>query len=937
MPNFTFKKFISYYLISLSFLFFPFTKINAQNFIESFKYNSIPSSLHMDGAPSAFLTGGFGTRDGYNDLNANGYLRLTNTNTTQKAILWSTIPFSSAKEISASFEYYIHSGNGGDGIAFILFDENTPTPLPGEFGGSLGYAQANGQNGFTNGYLGIGIDEYGNFSSNAEGRTGGPGSMESAIVLRGKGNGTLGYPYLTGAKTQSSPFYFDIAGNDRTATDPSKAGFRKIDILLKPRPGGGFFVSVYLTHGNTKSLIIDNYAYTTVAPANLRFAITASTGLYTNFHEIRNLNVSSLYQPIANPDSFSGIVGVPATSGDITANDNGTINAPATLDKTSVDLDLDSIGIQNSITVVGKGTLTYDSVTGKVTFIPLNNTIEGPVQINYTFNDTFGKTSTVATIIYNSIKITGVDICPGGTGSLVIEPSIPRTTTAFSGHWNSQTDPKAFIPNDLVNGFLVNTANCSFSTNASRNYTATEFSVTRSGIYVLKMTDSNDYDGMAYIYSGNFVPGKCNAGGTWIIGDDDFDGRFTEPRLTVYLQSGVKYTLISTLWAYNDIGVYSGDYSWTVTPPPGGQFLLTPLNYWYTSASGGTPIGWGPTFNPVGVTNSGLANTNTPGTTIYYVGDETNAPRFPVSFTIEEYANAGPASSSPTACINTDLVSITHNTANSTGIGIPTGLPSGVTPTWASNLITISGIPTQSGTFNYSIPIIGECGNNVATGKITVITKANDIITTSSICSGQNYTWPANGIVYTTSQTGLRISNNGCMADQVLNLTVTPKPADSITTQTICSGQTYTWPANGIVYTTSQTGLRINNDGCTADLVLNLTVTPKPADVITTKSICAGESYKWIDNVTYTTSQNGLRISNDGCTADQVLNLNVAPKPADIITTQTICSEQNYTWPANGISYSASQNGIRISNDGCTADQVLNLTVGSKPADVITT
>lgn len=131
-----------------------------------------------------------------------------------------------------------------------------------------------------------------------------------------------------------------------------------------------------------------------------------------------------------------------------------------------------------------------------------------------------------------------------------------------------------------------------------------------------------------------------------------------------------------------------------------------------------------------------------------------------MSFTIEEDANAGPASSSPTACINTDLVSITHTTVNSTGIGIPTGLPSGVTATWASNLITISGIPTQSGTFNYSIPIIGECGNNVATGKITVITKANDIITTSSICSGQNYTWPANGIVYTTSQTGLRISNN---------------------------------------------------------------------------------------------------------------------------------------------------------------------------------
>ena len=323
--------------------------------------------------------------------------------------MWSTSSFSSTKEIDVSFEYYISGGNGGDGIAFILFDENTYIVSPGEFGGSLGYAQANGRNGFTNGYLGVGIDEYGNFSSSDEGRNGGPTNMPSAIVLRGQGSGTSGYPYLTGVQTMWPPYSFNVAGNDRTATDQGKPGFRKIDILLKPRNGGGFFITVYLTHGNSKTLIIDDYPYTTPAPQNLKFAITASTGVSTNFHEIRNLNISSLSQPIANSDFFSGIVGLTATSADITANDNGTVNAPATLDKTSIDLDLETSGVQHTKIVAGKGTFIYDSTTGKVTFTPLNNTIEGSIQIEYTFNDTYGKTSNTSTITYNAITVKEVN------------------------------------------------------------------------------------------------------------------------------------------------------------------------------------------------------------------------------------------------------------------------------------------------------------------------------------------------------------------------------------------------------------------------------------------------------------------------------------------------------------------------------------------------
>jgi gliding motility-associated-like protein len=77
-------------------------------------------------------------------------------------------------------------------------------------------------------------------------------------------------------------------------------------------------------------------------------------------------------------------------------------------------------------------------------------------------------------------------------------------------------------------------------------------------------------------------------------------------------------------------------------------------------------------------------------------------------------------SSTPTLCINTELVTITHNTTGATGIGVATGLPQGINASWLANTIRLSGSPTVSGTFNYTIPLTGGCGTAIATGTITV-------------------------------------------------------------------------------------------------------------------------------------------------------------------------------------------------------------------------
>ena len=108
-----------------------------------------------------------------------------------------------------------------------------------------------------------------------------------------------------------------------------------------------------------------------------------------------------------------------------------------------------------------------------------------------------------------------------------------------------------------------------------------------------------------------------------------------------------------------------------------------------------------------------------------------------------------PASSTPSVCINLVLTNITHTTTGATGIGIATGLPAGVTANWAAGTITISGTPTVSGTYNYSIPLTGGCGIVSATGTITVI-----LINTVSAASATPIVCTNNVITNITHATG---------------------------------------------------------------------------------------------------------------------------------------------------------------------------------------
>jgi len=176
----------------------------------------------------------------------------------------------------------------------------------------------------------------------------------------------------------------------------------------------------------------------------------------------------------------------------------------------------------------------------------------------------------------------------------------------------------------------------------------------------------------------------------------------------------------------------------------------------------------------------------------------------------------GAASSSAPVCLNATITSITRSTTNATGIGSPTGLPNGITASWASNTITLSGASSQSGTFNYSIPVNGICGSATATGTITV--NANNTISLTSAAG-------------TNSQTR-------CTGASITNITYATTGATSANVTGLPTGVTGNWASNVFTisgtptqsgtfnYTVTMTG------GCTAGTNTasgSIDVTPAPA------------------------------------------------------------------------------------------------------------
>jgi type IV pilus assembly protein PilY1 len=108
------------------------------------------------------------------DADKSGALRLTPGTNSQTGAILSNFTFPMSQGLQVTFTTYTYGGdkggtakNGADGITFMLTDGTvtSPTTTGGE-GGSMGYSCSNGNakyEGMANAYLGLGIDEFGNY------------------------------------------------------------------------------------------------------------------------------------------------------------------------------------------------------------------------------------------------------------------------------------------------------------------------------------------------------------------------------------------------------------------------------------------------------------------------------------------------------------------------------------------------------------------------------------------------------------------------------------------------------------------------------------------------------------------------------------------------------------------------------------------------------
>jgi gliding motility-associated-like protein len=260
---------------------------------------------------------------------------------------------------------------------------------------------------------------------------------------------------------------------------------------------------------------------------------------------------------------------------------------------------------------------------------------------------------------------------------------------------------------------------------------------------------------------------------------------------------------------------------------------VTPLNTASAASSSlpiciNVPIGPSITHTTTGATGIGAATGLPPGVTASWAtntitisGTPTASGTFSYSIpltggcgtvsatgtiTVRAVNTVSVASSTPSLCINTSLTpAVTHTTTGATGIGVAIGLPAGVTASWASNIITISGTPTASGTFTYSIPLTGGCGTVNATGTITV-RATNTVSAASSTPTLCINTLLAPSVTHTTAgatgigaATGLPPGVTASWASNTITISGTPTASGTFTYSIPLTGGCGTVNATGTI------------------------------------------------------------------------------------------------------------------------------------------
>ncbi|NVK64804.1 MAG: T9SS type A sorting domain-containing protein [Flavobacteriales bacterium] len=241
---------------------------------------------------------------------------------------------------------------------------------------------------------------------------------------------------------------------------------------------------------------------------------------------------------------------------------------------------------------------------------------------------------------------------------------------------------------------------------------------------------------------------------------------------------------------------------------------------------------------------------------------------------------------------------------------------------------------TSGGTYFATIPNVSGC-DSVITLNLTLKSSSGS---TQTVAACNSYTWPTNGMTYTTSGVYTEVFTNAVGCDSVVTLDLSVG-YDYNNTEVISSCDSYFWPANGVTYTTSglYTTSFLTAQGCDSILNLDLTITTSSTASV---SVTECDLYTWpLNGNSYATSGTYFATIPNAAGCDSVVTLNLTILNGSA-STENITACDSYFWSETGMTYTASgtYTSTLTNTLGCDSVLTLNLTLdyGYSTTDVIT-
>ncbi|WP_345636969.1 putative Ig domain-containing protein [Rugosimonospora acidiphila] len=264
------------------------------------------------------------------DPQGSGKLRLTDATASKAGGVFGAVSVPTSQGLDITFNTYQYGGisPGADGLAFVLAAVDPASPLSpaslGPTGGSLGYSAAFGTTaGLPNGYLGIGFDTFGNYSTTTYQGTGctNPayiatlGRVPGQVLIRGPGRNTVGYCALNStATTTTSPALalraatraasqipVEVVINSTASTFTTNSGMVVPAGQYRVRftPVGGSPITMQGALPVVSSTLYPSSSWLNAngIPKQLAFGWVGSTGAVTDFHEVDN-TVATSFTPV---------------------------------------------------------------------------------------------------------------------------------------------------------------------------------------------------------------------------------------------------------------------------------------------------------------------------------------------------------------------------------------------------------------------------------------------------------------------------------------------------------------------------------------------------------------------------------------------------------------------------------------------------------------